>query len=61
MGLPRRTVQVNVKAEWEKSGSDGGKQEDSNAENVDKIQMPLSEYCIGIIVREILRFMRRKL
>ena len=38
---------VNVKADGEKSGSDGGKQEDSNAENVDKIQMPLSEYCIG--------------
>ena len=44
---------VNVKADGEKSGSDGGKQEDSNAENVDKIQMPLSEYCIGIMAREI--------
>ena len=31
---------VNVKADGEKSGSDGEKQEDSNAENVDKIQMP---------------------
>ena len=30
---------VNVKADGEKSGSDGGKQEDSNAENVDKIQI----------------------
>ena len=44
---------VNVKADGEKSGSDGGKQEDSNAENVDKIQIPLSEYCIGIMAREI--------
>ena len=44
---------VNVKADGKKSGSDGGKQEDSNAENVDKIQMPLSEYCIGIMAREI--------
>ena len=44
---------VNVRTDGEKSGSDGGKQDGADGENVEKIQMPLSEYCIGIMAREI--------
>ena len=42
---------VNVKADGEKSGSDGGKQEDSNAENT----------VLELWPEKSLRFMRRKL
>lgn len=43
---------VNVKA-GDSSGKNSGKQTDADSENVDNIQIPLSEYCIGIMAREI--------
>lgn len=52
---------VNVKADGEKSGSDGGKQEDSNAENVDKFRCRSVNTVLELWQEKSLRFMRRKL